>query len=382
MRKFSSLLRMDGPAVTVGLILPLFTAVLSGCGGNSSAPRAATGAGSTDRCTQASWHTSDGSPPSAGPNYRIKSASVASDGPNVVMKINLEGPMVPTDSSTLSPIIPDSWGVLLADPRDHKNLYEVAVAPDAATVGKWDYSTSYAPDFEPSNPNTKLTTLPASGSVNGSTVTLTVPATELSEIPTHPDWQAVVSTFGGSYECPTNSFSASDIALPSGTAVPVPATAAPTNTTIVPGGASQSVGTKFQGMNLADAIKAGEAGGEAVQYVGGGDLGIVDPSNWTPCFVTEKANTLTFFAAKSCNSDSNSQSGGNPPTGVAAGLVGKNLAAAESSLSTSGYGYYEIGGGDLGIIVRSDWTVCYADNNSLGAVELYAAKDCTPRPAG
>lgn len=115
--------------------------------------------------------------------------------------------------------------------------------------------------------------------------------------------------------------------------------------------------------------------------VGGGLLGIVVSSDWTVCFSSQVGNSMTFFAAKGCSPDSNSQSGSAVSASTVHGLIGQNLQSAESSLSAAGSGYAQIGGGDLGIDVPAHWTVCYATLGSAGVAELYAAKDCTPEAA-
>ena len=131
-------------------------------------------------------------------------------------------------------------------------------------------------------------------------------------------------------------------------------------------------------MNLATAISNARSAGESPSYVGGGVLGIIVPSDWTVCYSSTSGSSVTFYSAKDCSPDSNSRSGSEAPN--VSGFVGQNLQAAESTLSSSGHGYNEIGGGDLGIILPSDWTVCYA-TNTAGTTDLYAAKNCTPEPA-
>jgi hypothetical protein len=136
----------------------------------------------------------------------------------------------------------------------------------------------------------------------------------------------------------------------------------------------------FSGMNLASAISTALRSGETPSYVGGGVLGVVVPSDWTVCFAKPSGHSVTFYAAKDCSPDSNSQSGPAAPSPEVSGFVDQNLQAAENNLSSGGLGYNEIGGGDLGIFLPSDWTVCYATNVG-GATDLYAAKSCTPQPA-
>lgn len=155
------------------------------------------------------------------------------------------------------------------------------------------------------------------------------------------------------------------------TTLPQPTTTAPPPPTTVP---------SYNGMNLATAVSQARSAGRSPSYVGGGLLGIIVTSDWTVCFSSANGNSVTFYASKDCNPDSNSKSGREAPTRTVGGLTGEDLQYAESKLSAAGYGYNEIGGGDLGIIVPSDWTVCYA-TNSGGSTDLYAAKDCTPDTA-
>ena len=133
-------------------------------------------------------------------------------------------------------------------------------------------------------------------------------------------------------------------------------------------------------MNLAAAISNARSSGESPSYVGGGVLGVIVTSDWTVCFSSVTGQAVTFYAAKGCAPDSNSRTGPAASSQKLSGLAGQNLQTAENTLSSGGSGYNEIGGGALGIIVPSDWTVCYA-TNAGGATDLYAAKDCTPRPA-
>ena len=58
---------------------------------------------------------------------------------------------------------------------------------------------------------------------------------------------------------------------------------------------------------------------------------------------------------------------------------GMNLAYAISAAQSAGESPYDVGGGLLGIIVASDWTVCFfaVDGSS---VTFYAAKSCAPDP--
>jgi hypothetical protein len=133
-------------------------------------------------------------------------------------------------------------------------------------------------------------------------------------------------------------------------------------------------------MNLASAISEARSSGETPSYVGGGVLGVIVPSDWTVCFASTSGRSVTFYASKDCSPDSNSQSGNQAPSQQVSALLNQNLQTAENNLSSAGFGYNEIGGGDLGIWLPSDWTVCYA-TNAGGATDLYAAKDCTPEPA-
>jgi len=58
---------------------------------------------------------------------------------------------------------------------------------------------------------------------------------------------------------------------------------------------------------------------------------------------------------------------------------GMNLAYAISAAQSAGETPYDVGGGLLGILVASDWTVCFfaVDGSS---VTFYAAKSCAPDP--
>jgi beta-lactam-binding protein with PASTA domain len=62
--------------------------------------------------------------------------------------------------------------------------------------------------------------------------------------------------------------------------------------------------------------------------------------------------------------------------------VGKRLDVAESDLGDAGLTYQEIGGGALGIIVRSNWTVCQTEpaaGSTVGSgrsVKLIVARSC------
>jgi hypothetical protein len=133
-------------------------------------------------------------------------------------------------------------------------------------------------------------------------------------------------------------------------------------------------------MNLATAISAAQSAAETPYDVGGGLLGIIVPSDWTVCFVQIAGSSVTFYAAWNCAPDSNSRSGSVPSGTTVSALVGGNLETAESALSAAGFGYQESGGDLLGILDPSDWSVCYATVSSAGA-ELFAAKDCSSKPA-
>ncbi len=159
------------------------------------------------------------------------------------------------------------------------------------------------------------------------------------------------------------------------------ATRAPTPTPAPVPISTPTPGPAYNGMNLASAISTADSAGETPHDVGGGVLGIIDPSDWTVCFSTIDGNSVTFYAAKGCTPDANSQSGSTPSTTTVSALIGQNLQNAESSLRAAGSGYQEIGGGLLGIIVPADWTVCYATVAS-GAAQLFAAKDCSSASAG
>jgi hypothetical protein len=58
---------------------------------------------------------------------------------------------------------------------------------------------------------------------------------------------------------------------------------------------------------------------------------------------------------------------------------GVNLAYAISAAQNAGETPYDVGGGLLGIIVPSDWTVCFFAVDG-GSVTLYAAKSCAADP--
>jgi hypothetical protein len=161
----------------------------------------------------------------------------------------------------------------------------------------------------------------------------------------------------------------------------VPTTGVPATTEVTASTAAPSPGAPaYQGMNLATAIPNAQKSGSAASYVGGGDFGVIVTSDWTVCFAHSTGASIVFYASKDCTPDSNSVSGPAAQSSTVAQLIGQNLQTAENTLSASNYGYNEIGGGDLGIVLPSDWTVCYAEN-SAGVTQLYAAKDCTPQAA-
>jgi hypothetical protein len=61
-------------------------------------------------------------------------------------------------------------------------------------------------------------------------------------------------------------------------------------------------------------------------------------------------------------------------------LVGERLDVAESKLNDLGITYTEVGGGVVGIVVRSNWTVCKTDpsegKKASGPVKLIVARSC------
>jgi hypothetical protein len=144
--------------------------------------------------------------------------------------------------------------------------------------------------------------------------------------------------------------------------------------------ATSAVVSQYSGMNLATAISTVQAAGQTPYQVGGGTAGVIVASDWTVCFSKTVGNSVTFYVAKNCAPDANSKTGSTPSSAVVSPLVGQNLQTAETDLEAAGYGYDEVGGGDLGIIVPSDWTVCYA-LSAPAAADLFAAKDCTAEPA-
>lgn len=70
--------------------------------------------------------------------------------------------------------------------------------------------------------------------------------------------------------------------------------------------------------------------------------------------------------------------GATKPTAVP-DVVGQRLDAAQATLDATGLRYETIGGGALGIVVRSHWTVCRqtpAPGTKARSVTLFAARSC------
>ena len=86
--------------------------------------------------------------------------------------------------------------------------------------------------------------------------------------------------------------------------------------------------------------------------------------------------SLLLFAAAGC--------GGEPEPTSAPELRGERLDVAERRLDELGLEFERVGGGALGIVVRSNWTVCRqqpAPGTQTSEVRLIVDRSCPPPPA-
>ena len=128
----------------------------------------------------------------------------------MVLTMTTQGPVpTPTGSPT------GTWGFALVNPANPKSVYAISASP-ATAAGDWDFISSYTADLQ--GATTRFQNKPVTGSVQGNTVSVTVPVSDLRAVPSRPLWSASIVTGGGSFDCPSGAgtLKQSDLNLPPG----------------------------------------------------------------------------------------------------------------------------------------------------------------------